>query len=254
MVAAELASLSFAAYSPRYVALTCSSVWWPRAFSSSRESCSSASSPIFLSRTVLVGFLSGVGVQVALGELPGLMGLDKNGQGLIQQLISTFERLPQASLPSLAIAVAVLVIIVGFEKAVPRFPGALLAVAGMTAACAWFHWKDHGIRVVGEVPGGLPHLGLPDVGWSDIGMVLPISFSCFIIILAQSAATSRAYAMRYRETFNENVDLGRPRVGQRRSRLQRHLRGQRQPDQDGHRRRGGRAQPVVARGHGRGSS
>lgn len=49
----------------------------------------------FLSRTVLVGFLSGVGVQVALGELHGLLGIEKGGHGVIRQLLFTFEHLPQ---------------------------------------------------------------------------------------------------------------------------------------------------------------
>ena len=91
--------------------------------------------------------------------------------------------------------------------AAPRFPGALLAVIGMTMASALFHWSDRGIGVVGAVPSGLPRVGLPDVTWTDITLVLPIASSCFIVILAQSAATSRAYALRYRDHFNQNVDL-----------------------------------------------
>src|SRR5262249_40934048 len=58
-----------------------------------------------------------------------------------------------------------------------------------------------------DVPGGVPHLGFPHITYSDAMMVLPISFSCFVVILAQSAATSRAYALRYRDDFNQNVDL-----------------------------------------------
>jgi MFS superfamily sulfate permease-like transporter len=53
----------------------------------------------------------------------------------------------------------------------------------------------------------LPHIGIPHVALSDVKLVLPISFSCFIVILAQSAATSRAYALRYRDHFNQNSDL-----------------------------------------------
>jgi MFS superfamily sulfate permease-like transporter len=94
-----------------------------------------------------------------------------------------------------------------FEILAPRFPGALLAVIGTTAASAYFHWASRGVQVVGTVPGGLPHLGLPHLAYNDIVMVLPISLSCFIVILAQSAATSRAYALKYRDQFNQNVDL-----------------------------------------------
>ena len=161
----------------------------------------------FLSRTVLVGFLSGVGVQVALGELHGMLGIEKGGHGVIRQLLFTFQRLPQMNVRCLIIAAAVLAVIVGFEIFAPRFPGALLAVIGMTAASAFLHWGDRGIQVVGAVPSGLPRLGLPEFAWSDVMLVLPIAFSCFIVILAQSAATSRAYAMRYRDQFSQNVDL-----------------------------------------------
>jgi MFS superfamily sulfate permease-like transporter len=161
----------------------------------------------FLSRRVLVGFLSGVGIQVALGELPGLLGLEKGGHGVIQQLVLTFQHLPETRLTTSCMALAVLVILVGFEVFASHFPGALLAVIGMTAASAFFHWGEHGVGIVGEVPSGLPRLGLPDVVWKDVPAVLPIAFSCFIVILAQSAATSRAYAQRYRDSFSQNVDL-----------------------------------------------
>jgi MFS superfamily sulfate permease-like transporter len=161
----------------------------------------------FLSRTVLVGFLSGVGIQVALGELHAMLGIEKSGHGLIQQLLFTFRHLPQTNLASLFIAITVLAIIIGFEFFAPRFPGGLVAVIAMTAASAFFHWSNYGVRVVGAVPSGLPRLGLPDVAWSDVVIVLPVAFSCFIVILAQSAATSRAYAVRYHESFDQNLDL-----------------------------------------------
>ena len=77
----------------------------------------------------------------------------------------------------------------------------------MVAASAMFHWGNHGIKLVGEVPSGLPALGLPIVTWNDVPLVLPIAFSCCIVILAQSAATSRAYAFHYGERFSEDTDL-----------------------------------------------
>ena len=77
----------------------------------------------------------------------------------------------------------------------------------MIIASALFHWGNHGVKLVGDVPSGLPHLALPDIAWSEIPSVVPVAFSCFIVILAQGAATSRAYALRYDDPFDENVDL-----------------------------------------------
>jgi SulP family sulfate permease len=141
------------------------------------------------------------------GELHEMLGIEKGGHGFFRQLLFTFQHLGDAHLSSQFIALGVLSIIVGLEHIAPRFPGALLAVIGFTATSAFFHWGERGVDIVGTVPSGLPHLGFPHIIYSDVTMILPISFSCFIVILAQSAATSRAYALRYRDHFNQNVDL-----------------------------------------------
>jgi high affinity sulfate transporter 1 len=207
MVAAGLASLSIAANDPKYVAMTSLVALVSAAMLLLSRILRLGFLADFLSRTVLVGFLSGVGVQVALRELHSMLGIDKGGSGFVGQLLFTFRHLPETKLSTMLIALAVLAVIVVSERLAPRFPGALLAVVGTIVASAFFHWGDHGIAVIGTVPGGLPHLGLPDVTWSDAQSVIPLAFSCFIVILAQSAATSQAYAMRYRDRYSENVDL-----------------------------------------------
>ncbi|MGO8744452.1 MAG: SulP family inorganic anion transporter [Thermoguttaceae bacterium] len=161
----------------------------------------------FLSRTVLVGFLTGVGAQVAFAELHGVLGLENGGEGFWGHLFFTAKHLQDIDPATVCIALCVLGTIVGFERFAPRFPGALLAVVAMIAASAMFHWGNHGIKLVGDVPNGLPHIGLPNVAWNDVPLVLPIAFSCCIVILAQSAATSRVYAFRYGERFSEDTDL-----------------------------------------------
>jgi sulfate permease, SulP family len=161
----------------------------------------------FLSRSALIGFLTGVGVQVAAGEFAGLLGLAKHGHGPIMQIVSVFERVGQASLPTTTLAIAVLAVIVGFKWIAPRAPGALIAVIGSIAASAVFNFSSHGIAVTGEVPGGLPSLFLPPLHMSELNQVLATAASCFIVIIAQSAATARAYANRYNEKGDDNADI-----------------------------------------------
>jgi sulfate permease, SulP family len=205
MVAAALASLSSDA--PKYAALTSLVALVTGGLLLVARLLRLGFLADFLSRSVLAGFLSGVGIQVAFGELHNILGLEKGGHGFFGQLAFNLQHLHQTNIPGLSIAVGALAVIIGFEILAPRFPGALVALIAAIAASAWFHWGDRGISLVGAVPGGLPRLGLPDVGWRDINVVLPISASCFIVILAQSAATSRAYAIRYRESFSQNADL-----------------------------------------------
>jgi high affinity sulfate transporter 1 len=162
----------------------------------------------FLSRTVLIGFLTGVGVQVALGEVSGILGLTRSGHGTIEKLWNDVQQLGQVNFHALAVALSVLVVIVGSKRISKKIPGALLAVGGAIVA-SWLFDLNTSMRVLGAVPSGLPHIGLPQVAWNWtlLQTLVPTAFAMFVVILAQSAATSRAYAARYDERFSENVDL-----------------------------------------------
>ena len=161
----------------------------------------------FLSRTVLIGFLSGVGVQVAIGELDGMMGMAKPPGPTLMRMAYTLGHLSNANLACLYISLTVLAVIVAFEFIAPRWPGALITVIGMIVASRMLNLDQYGVQMVGEVPQGLPLLALPAVSLARLSALLSMSFSCAVIILAQSAATARAYALRYNDAFDENSDL-----------------------------------------------
>jgi sulfate permease, SulP family len=164
----------------------------------------------FLSRTVLIGFLTGVGIQVAIGQISGMLGIPGGGAGPVQKLVTDFRQLSQTNPYTLAVSIAVLAIIVGARRINKKIPGALIAVIGAIVVSYAVNLASYGVAVLGTVPGGLPKIGLPTGATltpSILGQLLPVAFSMFIVILAQSAATSRAYAARYSEGFSENVDL-----------------------------------------------
>ena len=93
------------------------------------------------------------------------------------------------------------------ERIHSKVPGALLAMIGAIAVNWALDLSSNGITILGTVPGGLPHLSFPQVPLSDIPKILNTSLACFVVILAQSAATSQAYAMKFSDTYNENLDL-----------------------------------------------
>jgi SulP family sulfate permease len=164
----------------------------------------------FLSRTVLVGFLTGVGVQVAIGQISGMLGIPGGGSGPVQYLINDLKQLDQTNSYTLFISLAVLGVIVISRRINKKIPGPLIAVIGSIFLSYLVNLNSYGVAVLGTVPGGLPSLGLPKgvtLNVSSLEVLLPIAFSMFIVILAQSAATSRAYATQYDEKFSENVDL-----------------------------------------------
>jgi SulP family sulfate permease len=168
----------------------------------------------FISRTVLVGFLTGVGIQVAMGQLGGLLGVPSpdvspgRTSATVIKFWDTLKEIGQTSGATLAVSVAVLATLIVFARWLKAIPGGLVAVVGAIAVSWIFDLSTHGVSILGPVPSGLPHIGFPSgLGWSDTTGLLATAGSMFIVILAQSAATSRAYAVKYRERFVENDDL-----------------------------------------------
>jgi sulfate permease, SulP family len=161
----------------------------------------------FLSRTVLVGFLAGVGVQVGIAMLGDMVGLAGHAARSVDQLMLVVRESAQISVPTLAISLLVVVAILLCKRFLPRLPVPLIAVVAGIAASDLYGFAAHGIAVLGPVAGGLPPLRVPSVTWQQMLDLLPVAASCFVMIVAQSAAASRVFAERYHEPVDTNADL-----------------------------------------------
>ena len=161
----------------------------------------------FLSQTVLTGFLTGVGFQVGIAVLGEMLGVPVSSRRTLPQLGQVLRSLPHVHLPSVAVSVVAVVILLLFRRFAPRVPGPLMVVAGAIAASSMWDFSGHGIAVIGPVTGGLPHFGLPDVRWKDLPELVSVAGSCCIMIITQSAATARIYAERHQQKLDADADL-----------------------------------------------
>jgi SulP family sulfate permease len=161
----------------------------------------------FLSRTVLVGFLAGVGVQVGVAMMGDMLGLTVSSSRTLLQIDSIARHLSQVHLATLGIAALVVGVILICKRFAPRFPVSMLAVVGGIAASYVYDFAGHGISVVGPVAGGLPRLSLPLVTWQQTLDLVPVAASCFVMIIAQSAAAGRVFAQRYHEAVDTDADI-----------------------------------------------
>ena len=163
----------------------------------------------FLSASVLIGFLTGVGVQVLTGQIPSMLGIPKGTGNWFEQQWHTLTSLGSIQWETFAFAAGTLIIIVGFKRFIPRVPGAIVAVVLSIAISAAIDASAHGVDVVGSVTGGLPPFGAPQgVSWAaNIGGMSTIAFSCLVLIVAQSAATSRSFAMKHGDPVDVNRDI-----------------------------------------------
>jgi sulfate permease, SulP family len=161
----------------------------------------------FLSRTVLIGFLAGVGIQVGIAMLHDMLAVPVTSRYTLVQVWQAACSLAQPNLPTIALSALVAGFILVGNRFAPKWPLSLLTVIGVIAASAMFHFAQHGISVISAVPGGLPTLALPRVTWNELLALLPVSASCFVIIVAQSAATSQGFGARFEETVDEDDDI-----------------------------------------------
>lgn len=162
----------------------------------------------FLSASVLIGFLTGVGIQVATGQIPDLLGVPKGSGNWFQQQWAWMTSLGDVSWPTIAYGAITIAIILGCKYLLPKLPGAIIAVVGLLVVATATDASSYGVDVVGAIQGGLPPLGFPtDITWSDLPAVASTAFACFIIIIAQSAATSRSFAVKHGDRADVNRDI-----------------------------------------------
>src|SRR6476619_2577272 len=112
----------------------------------------------FLSRTVLVGFLTGVGIQVAVGQLPDMLGVTAAGGQTLAKFVSTVRVLPHVHWTDVAVSIAVIAVVVvahWINRWINRrIPGLLIAMIVAIGVSWAADLASHGVAVVGPVPRG----------------------------------------------------------------------------------------------------
>jgi sulfate permease, SulP family len=146
-------------------------------------------------------------VQVGVAMLGDMLGVTVTSQRTLIQLGQVAQGLPSLNPLIAGFSLVVVASILLGRRFVPKLPVSLVVVVGAVAASAWLGLASHGFPVIGPVPGGLPPLELPQVTFREAAAVLPVAASCFVMIIAQSAATSRAFANRHQERVDENADI-----------------------------------------------
>ncbi|HZM68627.1 MAG TPA: SulP family inorganic anion transporter [Nakamurella sp.] len=149
-----------------------------------------------LSKPVLVGYMAGVAVIMIVSQLSKVTGVPVEGDGFLPEAASFLSNLGRAQLPTLALSVALLVLLLLVSWRAPRAPGPLIVVVLGALVVALFSPQDHGIQVVGPVPLGLPVPAVPDVSATDLAALILPAFGITIVAYTDNVLTARAFADR----------------------------------------------------------
>jgi high affinity sulfate transporter 1 len=170
----------------------------------------------FLSKPIVTGFVFGLTLTIVIGELPTLLGMPRPPGDLIGVFVRTIQNLDEAHLATAAVGGLALLSLFGGRRLAPHVPWGLVVLVAGVAASRLLDLEAEGVAVIGDVPAGLPPLGLPLIPRDDLGAIVVGGISLALVAIAEGLAATRLFATRggYRvETERELVGMGASNVG-----------------------------------------
>lgn len=163
----------------------------------------------FLSDPIITGFLAGVAIIIIVSQLSDLLGLAPTSGSTLHRISEVIRHLPETNGWTLAIGIAVFVVIAVARRVDRRLPGAFVGLIGSAVLVGVLDLQAHGVAVLGTVADTPPRFGLSELSWSSIGSVLPLAAVVALVVVIQSAATTRAAA----DQGGYDVDVSRDLLG-----------------------------------------
>lgn len=160
-----------------------------------------------LSRPVLIGYLIGIAVLMIISQLSKVTKVDVEGGQTWEEVVSFIRVIPQAHLPTVSLALVVLILLYTAGWLTPKIPSTLMVLLLSAAAVAVFDLERFGLEVIGQVPRGLPQLSIPSLGDLEIWSLLPYAVGIAIVGFSDNVLTARAFASGKGEVIDSNQEL-----------------------------------------------
>jgi sulfate permease, SulP family len=161
----------------------------------------------FISESVMVGFKCGVALYLASTQLPKLFGFHGAHGDFWDNSGHFLRHLSETNPTSLAIGGAALAVLVIGKVFLANKPVALFVVIGGILASALLNLDARGVKLLGDVPQGLPTIGLPAIQWTDLNELLPLAFACFLLGAVETAAIGRMFSAKHGGRFDASQEF-----------------------------------------------
>src|SRR5512137_2531610 len=161
----------------------------------------------FLSKSVVTGFVFGLALVIAIGQLPKLLGLPSGQGDFFEQCYQLITNLSQIEPYTLVVGVSALVVIFLIKRFFPRLPSGLVALVLGILAVSIFNLDEYGVSIVGAIPTGLPTPGLPQVSLSDLPYLITGAIGIVFLAVGESLGSARSFAAKHRYEINPDQEL-----------------------------------------------
>lgn len=162
----------------------------------------------FLSHPVITGFTSAAALIIGFSQLKHLMGIDIQRTHLIHEiLLNAWNKISETNLITLSIGVLSIVALLALKKWKPLFPGALVVVITSTLSVWFFDLHEYGVKIVGDVPAGLPLPSLPAFNWEMASTLIPAAIAISMVSFMESISVAKAIARKKKYNIDANQEL-----------------------------------------------
>ncbi len=152
----------------------------------------------FLSKPILVGFLNGMALSIALGQLGKIFGFAITEGGIVPRLIEFCSKLPLTHAPTLMIGLLAFFVLAVSPRFMPRLPAALAAMIVTGAAVKFLKLGAAGVKIIGVVPAGLPAFRLPYAPAEFLPRLCAEAAGVALIGFSSMMLTARSFAAKNR--------------------------------------------------------
>jgi len=161
----------------------------------------------FVSETILSGFKVGVGLVIASTQVPKLLGMSSSGNEFFDAIAGLARNWGEINLPSLAVGVVTLALILLGERFLAGRPVALAVLVLSVVVMLLFPLAELGVQTVGNISSGFLKLGMPSVTLSDASGLVGLALACFLLSFVESISVARTFGLKNRYQIDSNQEL-----------------------------------------------
>ncbi|MEM6320209.1 MAG: solute carrier family 26 protein [Bacteroidota bacterium] len=172
----------------------------------------------FLSHPVISGFTSAAALIIGLSQLKHLLGIDIDRTHHIHEIIGqAITNLPFVNWITLCIGIGGIILLIFLKRIHKNIPAPLIVVATSILLIFGLNLTEHGVKIVGTIPSGLPRFAIPSINWATLQSLFPIALAISLVSFMESYAVAKAIQSKHRNykviPNQELIALGLANVG-----------------------------------------
>ena len=159
----------------------------------------------YISKSVLVGFLAGLGVEILTSQVEKIMGISVDTGEWFTDVVEIIKSIPDASAASVVVGVSTIVLLRLGGRYTPKLPSPLIAL--VLVGRAVYLLEPEGVVVLGEIPSGLPDLSLPTLGFETWVDLFGVAVAIAALTIAEGLLVAGSYARRHDDELDPNGEV-----------------------------------------------